>query len=676
MTLFRYLSALAMLLAPALLAAQSPRMVLIEEVTNASCPPCASQNPTFEHFLNDPFYQDIVIPIVYHSSYPGYDLMNAANPTMHNARSDYYPITGVPTAITNGRVVTSIYPSYFYPGAPSDTFTLSAEVAKARGTFSPLSIDVRHSFDGGNALARVAVHTSEAIDATVLRIAVVERHHYYANAGSNGERDFAYIARQMLPDHQGTPLRLDAGESATFEEEFTIDPEWNRDELYIVAFVQEPATRRVLQAGSSRTIISLRSAAPFVTLATSADGNSGTWTAALASTAAGVLTLNIDRSRLPAGWSAEVRIDGSTVASGQSVEVDTAAALPLEVAIEQGAGAPGVGGIDVTLHGAGGGSQTWTYRLYSGDFDVALISRDEEISAITASYAAALARAEVNFITLDPLDDPYLDISRFPVVIYQSGKWILTQRDVEQVKAYLDSGGRLLLAGAEIAWAIADDDAAGSSSSRDMAFLQDYLHADYVADTGPGPMVYGAPGDPVSHNMSFSIGTGYQNQNTPDVIAPRNGAVPIFYYGSTQSHVAGIRYEGNGRRHIYLGFGLEGIGDLAARTAVLGTGVRWLLGTLGVEEFEAATAGITLGSPRPNPAGSSAVLRLDLARSATVDAVLYDVRGVRYDMLTHAQREAGSSLLSLDVSQLPAGLYTVVVTVDGHTVTRPLAVLR
>ncbi|MBP6870867.1 MAG: hypothetical protein KBC43_02560 [Bacteroidales bacterium] len=31
---------------------QSQRMVLIEEATNASCGPCASQNPAFDNLLN------------------------------------------------------------------------------------------------------------------------------------------------------------------------------------------------------------------------------------------------------------------------------------------------------------------------------------------------------------------------------------------------------------------------------------------------------------------------------------------------------------------------------------------------------------------------------------------------------------------------------------------------
>ncbi|HNQ83124.1 MAG TPA: hypothetical protein PKM34_05735 [Bacteroidales bacterium] len=52
---------------------QSQRMVLIEEATNASCGPCASQNPAFDNLLNQ--NRDILTAIKYHWYFPGYDPM-------------------------------------------------------------------------------------------------------------------------------------------------------------------------------------------------------------------------------------------------------------------------------------------------------------------------------------------------------------------------------------------------------------------------------------------------------------------------------------------------------------------------------------------------------------------------------------------------------------------------
>lgn len=48
---------------------QLKNMILLEEATNASCGPCASQNPILEQFLHDD--SDAVIGVSYHAWWPG-----------------------------------------------------------------------------------------------------------------------------------------------------------------------------------------------------------------------------------------------------------------------------------------------------------------------------------------------------------------------------------------------------------------------------------------------------------------------------------------------------------------------------------------------------------------------------------------------------------------------------
>lgn len=45
--------------------AQTPRKYIVEEGTNASCGPCASQNPRFKIWLES--RKDVVIPVIYHA---------------------------------------------------------------------------------------------------------------------------------------------------------------------------------------------------------------------------------------------------------------------------------------------------------------------------------------------------------------------------------------------------------------------------------------------------------------------------------------------------------------------------------------------------------------------------------------------------------------------------------
>ena len=123
---------LFLILASSMAFAQSKRMTLIEEGTNASCPPCARENPTFEKYLVKPHIMPQVIPLVYHASWPGRDVMYSANTAMHTGRIvTYYAINGVPTITVNGRFPTKVTGGW--NGAPSDTTAINNELAKAQG---------------------------------------------------------------------------------------------------------------------------------------------------------------------------------------------------------------------------------------------------------------------------------------------------------------------------------------------------------------------------------------------------------------------------------------------------------------------------------------------------------------------------------------------------------------
>ena len=88
--------------------AQNIKRVLIEEFTNASCGPCASQNPDFKILLDA--NETEVVAIKWQTEFPGYDPMYDHIPTEIDVRTDYYPdISGVPTAAMNGIVPKDTY---------------------------------------------------------------------------------------------------------------------------------------------------------------------------------------------------------------------------------------------------------------------------------------------------------------------------------------------------------------------------------------------------------------------------------------------------------------------------------------------------------------------------------------------------------------------------------------
>ncbi|MEO0876020.1 MAG: hypothetical protein AAFY48_15595, partial [Bacteroidota bacterium] len=98
--MMRKLLLLALACAPIFLMAQAQRIALVEHFTNASCGPCAVQNPDFNALLRA--NPDKVISIKYQAAFPGFDPMNQQNPSEVQTRANFYGLSGVPTAWLDG----------------------------------------------------------------------------------------------------------------------------------------------------------------------------------------------------------------------------------------------------------------------------------------------------------------------------------------------------------------------------------------------------------------------------------------------------------------------------------------------------------------------------------------------------------------------------------------------
>ncbi|MCX7909794.1 MAG: hypothetical protein N2560_09835 [Ignavibacteria bacterium] len=220
------------------------RKVIVEEATNASCGPCASQNPTFKKWINN--HLDRVIPVIYHAWWPGSsDPMYTYNKDMNQKRINYYGISSVPMGRINGKVAPSS--GSFYAGAVADTIALNNQLNN-EALYSMIGIEITEFKiqNNGNGNIKISVTSIKPISDVYLRIVVCEEHHYYANAGTNGEKDFHWIARTMLPKPEGTLLTLNEKETKSFEFSFTIDTSFI-DDLYAVAFIQDDKTKEILQ---------------------------------------------------------------------------------------------------------------------------------------------------------------------------------------------------------------------------------------------------------------------------------------------------------------------------------------------------------------------------------------------------------------------------------------------
>lgn len=223
--------------------AQLKNMILIEEATNASCPPCAGQNPILEQFLSD--HADGVIGVSYHAWWPGAtDPMFLNDKTLNTQRIQYYGFDqiGVPTCVVGGSYAPA---TTWYKGAPGDVDALSSAVDSEMSVPSPITMDVKRYALVDSEEVDITLSSTAALTNVTLRVIVAEAVHNYTNAGDNGETIFRNIARKMLPSYSGKKFSLPAGGSTSFSYKYKYNTAWTTDQLRIIAFVQSDNNKSV-----------------------------------------------------------------------------------------------------------------------------------------------------------------------------------------------------------------------------------------------------------------------------------------------------------------------------------------------------------------------------------------------------------------------------------------------
>lgn len=215
------------------------RTILSEHFTNASCGPCAIYNPGFEATLNASTHP--TASIKYHTAWPGFDPMYQENSADANARTSFYGVGGVPTAVMDGGQ---------YAGNPGNVNQAILDYMAAIS--SGIIITVDESKTGNVVDIEVEIEALIPINSSNLRVHIVavEKEVNYASApGSNGEKDFPYVMRKMLPNSNGTTIAsMSANSTATVDVSYTLPSFVDANEMRTVVFVQDNNTGFVYQS--------------------------------------------------------------------------------------------------------------------------------------------------------------------------------------------------------------------------------------------------------------------------------------------------------------------------------------------------------------------------------------------------------------------------------------------
>lgn len=223
------------------------RKVLVESFSQASCAPCAAQNPALEALLvANPTK---AVAIKYQVSWPGYDPMYLQNTTEIDARVNYYNISGVPDRVLDG----------------TNQDATQTNIDNRYAVASPINMTIAHTINPGFATADVTVTiTAPAVwnpSSTVLHVGMIEKTISFASApGSNGETEFHNVMRKMLSGWTGNAVVASnfasAGGSQTFTFTNVAIPSYIYDlnEVGFVAWVQNTTSKEVYQANMSEPV--------------------------------------------------------------------------------------------------------------------------------------------------------------------------------------------------------------------------------------------------------------------------------------------------------------------------------------------------------------------------------------------------------------------------------------
>ena len=190
-----------------------------------------------------------------------------------------------------------------------------------------------------------------------------------------------------------------------------------------------------------------------------------------------------------------------------------------------------------------------------------------------ARHGAAIAAAGFSF---DGASDEAIEEGDIDLAGYTALDWFTGEDSVgddpfpaatrEALDRFLTGGGRLLLSGSEVVWALADQ-----GDADDAAFARDVLHAGLAADDAETYQVMALDG-PLAAVAPFAFddrGPGGYDAEFPDVLAPGGDAVPVLAYESGQPAAIAWGVGAEGSRGVVLGFPFEVVAEPAARTALM-----------------------------------------------------------------------------------------------------------
>jgi hypothetical protein len=622
--------------------------------------------------LYDEYGPDKFLKLAYHANWGGDPFGTAET----YAKFSWYGISGTPTVFFDGTEEVSgggadMYP-YYKP-------IVESELARN----APVSIDVLGSISHTSSFAKARIEVTDPISYSNLKVRmnVVENNIYNPGDGDyyNG------VVRDILPQESVTLSSV--GDTVTVGRTFTMDPSWDITNSTVIVFVQDDATKEILNAAKLADAFDFRFATEEsgIEVAPLGAGMYETW---IHNEGASDDTIDLDfTATMPVDWHAVICVQSiygfACEEPPVTIPVFIASGESLLAQIEiypSSAGGLGELSLEGTSRGNSGIVRSQAYAVFS-DIPSILCVDDDAGAAYGDVLKQAIIDAGYNSRKWDQDVEGIpgaAEVANYDMVFWTTAQSEATLDAEEQtlLKDYFNNGGYLFLASQDYL----------GEADLDTSFVRDCLgvNPDSIAVNTGNFFAYGVAGT-FTDGMLHAVHTP-PFTNRSDSYVPVSGGQVIYtsYHGDPK----GSYFDTATGRSVLLVFPFEAIStsnpDPDNQATLVYRVIQHFLGPTGTRELDIALpAKAELYQNYPNPFNPKTTIRFAVPGSdrASVSLDVFNVMGQKVTALVDGELDPGVHVVDWDGtdsggSPVSNGIYFYRLKMEDTELTRRMMVLK
>jgi hypothetical protein len=232
-----------------------PKRVLCEDFSNYDCEPCPAADEALQRVIarENAAEPGRLVSLNPHMYWPNpADPMFRFNPTVNCSRKWTQTVAALPAIFVDGALV---------PGNPPSEGSMDERVRSRSMPVAPIAIGATGHLSGNSYHINVDVWGIEGQFPSPLQLTtcVVERSLTLASA-PNGQLHYTNVLRAIVPAPTvtcpggglaGTSIALSVGEHQSFQFDYAVPGGLDPAQLAVIAFLQDLATKEVIQTGTT-----------------------------------------------------------------------------------------------------------------------------------------------------------------------------------------------------------------------------------------------------------------------------------------------------------------------------------------------------------------------------------------------------------------------------------------